>query len=1039
MGSLSCRLAVASAMLVICTVSFAAVEGRPDRSAIVFGYMQQDAAPLQSEQYRYHVFTHIAPPPVGFDSAGDLPDLTGWNNRVADLKPGSGAVNNLGVKVICDVVNSGFNVSIVNTVMPNASLRTHLVNNLVAMVTDPVTGCDGIALDLEHGGTAWNSAARDGTNSFCQELNAALKALTPPRELFFYVYPSYSSSMYNITGNGSTVPSLIDNIDYMLFSAYEDASNTNMTAVAQYPSIITRANGYMTRGVPAKKFIMTLPLYGRNWDTNNPVFNTTNGTNRRSVSWTSATVETIYQQPPFTKNRDTTYWANWYYYPSRNGIRTYQLTSFDDSFTAELKMRLQKVWKGSVSGGGQLAGVGFWSLIWPAQGIWPYSCDPNTGVVTTSLRRTHSAPYTIMEEVFAPAGTHVFRAEPFEALTINPNWVVPTDGPDDVNLTTAVVSSIGTPSGGRGESHRAAQLQFTFDGSDNRLFFKFRVLANSEPPHEIDYDSALIMVDATTMFAADVYVPAPLAGANLRMVVSDANHQLEKGPSVSLGSAGWQHVEWDLTDAASVSPYTTAEAAYLSGDGAIQSAGNGARDVTFAGFEITAASAVTDAQVVFDNIEYANANPAGRSYVINEFRYADPTQQFVEIYGPAGAFPAGMELRLIDSSTGAIGTTVMLGGQSIPNDTGTGFGYYVVATNAVEARDQLIADGAILATTPGAMQLYDTGTLTVHDAVVFQAYSTRGKLDSPAQPVVTDNGPGWIGAVGGGATAVGLAHTMGRFPDGVNVGVNGQDFSLMPASPGTANGNSVAVPASFDFSVAPAAAFRTSGGNFSVEAVAPGMPSSPGGGLVHRCVNTAGGGALSVIGDAALGTGPAGYNVTGEVFVPDASAPAQANGLGICARTGSDFFNPAPVNSGYDSGFWLVYENVSGVGLADGQPDHPGILHFIFATNDDQHATTSTLLASKTLAELSVTAGQWTTFRLSINSNAAGDKLLAQMNGVTIYSGAIPSGAPTTGAFQVGFRENHAGAPAATEGTWVDNIQINAQSVPVHLSRVLIE
>lgn len=1026
---------LAVALVAVSILSGAAVPGRPDRSAIVFGYMQQNAVPLQSDQYRYHVFTHIAPPPVGFNSSGNFPDLTGWNNRVADLKPGDGAVSNLGVKVICDIINSGFDVSIVNTVMPSASLRTQLVSNIVALVSNQWTGCDGVALDLEYGGTVWTEEARDGINVFCQQLNTALKALNPPRELFFYVYPAYSSARYNLTG-GAGVPSLIDNIDYLLFSAYEDSSGNYMTAVAQYPSVIARADGFMTRGVPAEKFVMTLPLYGRNWDTNNPVFNSWDGVNRRSVSWTSATVETKYQQPPFTKYTDTEMWANYYYYPSRNGIRLYQLTSFDDAFTAELKMRLAKVWKGSVSGGGQLAGVGFWSLIWPAQGIWPYSWDPNTGAVSTGLRRTHSAPYTVMEEVFAPAGTRVFRAEPFEALVVNPNWVSPTDGPDDVHLQLASVSSIPAPAGGRAGSHRAAQIQFTFNGSGNRLFFKFRVLGTPEPPRVIDYDSALIMVDYTTKLSADVFVPTALAGTEMRMVVSDHLHQLEKGPATSLSSVGWKHIEWDLTNAAYVTAYLTAEAAYSSGNGIINYMTPFSRDITFAGFEVTASSSLTNAQVVFDNIEYTNAYHGGKHYVINEFRYADPAQQFVEVYGPSGVMPSGLELRFMDSSSGAVASFVSLGGSSIPDDTGNGFGYFVVGASG---GDQYIVPGSIPASTPGAMQLYDTVTRSIHDAVVYKAFSTRGSLDSPANPIVTDNGPGWMGVVADGRTNSGVAYTVGRYPDGADSGINAKDFSMMSATPGAGNGNSVALPVTYDFSAAPAAAFRTSPGNFSVENVAGGMPPSPSGGMVHRCVSTAGGGSQSVIGDPAFGAGPNGYSVAGEVFLQGATAPAQACGVGICARTGSDFFNSAPADSGYDSGFWLIYENAAGVGLADGQADHPGVVQFVYATNDGQDGSPSMLLASKTLAELGVSAGQWTTFRLAVNPNATGDKLVAELNGMAIYSGPIPAGAPPTGAFQVGFRENHDGAPGGTEGTWIDNIAISPfASAPMQISGTVL-
>ena len=90
---------------------------------------------------------------------------------------------------------------------------------------------------------------------------------------------------------------------------------------------------------------------------------------------------------------------------------------------------------------------------------------------------------------------------------------------------------------------------------------------------------------------------------------------------------------------------------------------------------------------------------------------------------------------------------------------------------------------------------------------------------------------------------------------------------------------------------------------------------------------------------------------------------------------------------------------------------------------------------SKTLAEVSATNGAWTTFRLSINPGAAGDQLRAEINGVAVYSGAIPTGGPTSGAFQVGFRENHSGLPASNEGTWIDNVTINMDTVPVGLSR----
>lgn len=53
------------------------------------------------------------------------------------------------------------------------------------------------------------------------------------------------------------------------------------------------------------------------------------------------------------------------------------------------------------------------------------------------------------------------------------------------------------------------------------------------------------------------------------------------------------------------------------------------------------------------------------------------------------------------------------------------------------------------------------------------------------------------------------------------------------------------------------------------------------------------------------------------------------------------------------------------------------------------------------------------------------------IGGHTIYSGDIPVSGPTSGAVQFGFRENHAGAPVAAEGTWIDTIQIGPPNVGV--------
>ncbi|MGB9691856.1 MAG: hypothetical protein ACPL7D_06775, partial [Candidatus Sumerlaeaceae bacterium] len=245
------------------------------------------------------------------------------------------------------------------------------------------------------------------------------------------------------------------------------------------------------------------------------------------------------------------------------------------------------------------------------------------------------------------------------------------------------------------------------------------------------------------------------------------------------------------------------------------------------------------------------------------------------------------------------------------------------------------------------------------------------------------------------------------------------------ATPGQPNGAGVTLPVTYNFETAPPTAFQTFA-QFSVST--PPSSVDPGGvhGKVYRCVDLSGGGVIGVIGDASFGASGTGYQVVGELYLPSASEPAQAIGVGFCGTQGSRFFpSVSPGNSSYENGYWLIYENVAGVGLNDGQPDHPGVVQFVQALNDGLHASPTVLLGSKTLAQLGVTAGTWATFRLVVEPTASSaNQLVASINNVEIYRGPIPSEGRTSGAVQIGFRENHTGGPATNEGTWVDNLTI---------------
>jgi hypothetical protein len=67
--------------------------------------------------------------------------------------------------------------------------------------------------------------------------------------------------------------------------------------------------------------------------------------------------------------------------------------------------------------------------------------------------------------------------------------------------------------------------------------------------------------------------------------------------------------------------------------------------------------------------------------------------------------------------------------------------------------------------------------------------------------------------------------------------------------------------------------------------------------------------------------------------------------------------------------------------------------------------------------------GTWVRFDAVLQPNPAGAaKLRLALDKQVVFEGELPSAGPQRGAFQVGFRENHAGAPAASEGTWIDGL-----------------
>ena len=1004
-----------------------AVTHTADPNFIVFGYHPSYRDGYESH-YRWHAITHIGYCFVEFDSTAAI-HTTSWDNRPDAFKAGGAAQAN-GVKVVLVLLSQDFNETHLNTVMQSASLRNTLINNVVAEVNSD-SYCQGVSLDFE---LSWGIATRDGITLFCQGLNNSLKALTPPRELSLYVNPSYSSTRHNI-------PGLEPHLDYMLFSCYPWAGSWSSTvnAISDAYSFIRQANNYIDAGMPPNKVVLSISAYGYRWYTSSPTYGATIDSNIGSMGFITGMYDTTLEPEyggPYTNNYERSDETGWYTF--NDGATRVHV--WDDDESLEYKLRLAKSWQDpdEVNNGTRLRGVAFWELGWLTKGT---SYDPITDTLVIKTR-TYGQLYQLCEEIFSPPGDINYLFEKFEGPDSQRDfrWRDPNESPDTTGAHTDSSRSVQTAPAGSGKptnSDNAIQVYFDFENSSgNKIFFRHEILNDNIDTSITDKNSAKAYFDTTTKITAYMYVSGiGYSGRQVRMVVMDANRQLEMSNPYSLATPGWRLLEWDLTDLAQINAYTTSEPAFTNGNGVLNTAGSGAKDIAFIGF-IIEGGGTGSGTVYFDELSYTHSNPDGKNYIINEFRYNGVANEFVEIYGPAEAIPLGFQLRVFDSTDGSA-TTFNISGAI--TDDGGGYGFFVVGDLEVPYVDFTptgfsASDDNIPYTDPSAIQLYNSITGGVYDSVVYEAYGGLDNLIREQTLGVTQNGYPWLGEIASGTNVSGEPYTKGRYPDGNDTHINYNDFSFMPASPGLSNGNTVSVSLgptyNFDATI-PTKAFKTFEA-FSVQNPIPsGIPESPNKGNVHRCVDTTGGGVISVIGDAALGYDGNGYFVSGEIYIPTSTDSAQAIAIGICGHQGSNFFSTsAEDSSSYESGYWLIFENKSGVGLNDGRDDHPDVFEFVYATNDNMDGEKVALLGSKSLALTGASAGAWTTFYFKIDPNAAsGNRLIAQIKGVDIYRGNIPSGGPISGAFQIGFRENHAGNPASNEGTWIDNISIGPTEV----------
>lgn len=578
----------------------AAVPGRADRTHIVFGYMQSVGADGPLSEYRWHALTHVGYTFVSFGPDGGLApeSLQKFRNRSPELKAGGAARNN-GVRVIAVLSNHGFRAEVSDAVFPVAQRRARLISDVVAMVSDPASGCDGISLDIEP--MNFKGATVAGFNSFVIELSAALRKLQPVRELSMYV-GSFYPGRYNLA-------TFRNCFDYILFSAYNFAPGAAVGDVGLVEGIHKGIDSWLKAGMPPERIVLTLALFGKQWDVPKAEWGVT-GTNPKSIGMDYGNYLVSTREPSLALNtsgaKRSCVWTS-----ETIGQGKSRIYTFDDMTAHERKLRMALSWDGSERAGASLGGVGFWSLMWLAQGLRPGSVDPNDSghQSNPALRRTYGPPWTLWEELFAPPTLKAYRAATFESAALDPMWVGPAESPDTLNAGSAcAISSSAAAAGVSASGRRVATLRFAFKGPSGRLLYKYRPLADVNPPFPIDRNASLVLTDASTEFMVPVYLPEAVPGVSIRLLVSDGKSELERSPAFALDKPGSQTLRWNLSDAKAVFPCETKEVAFHSGNGRIDTAGNGRRDIAFVGFVIEySGEAPASGKIDVDGILYTHA------------------------------------------------------------------------------------------------------------------------------------------------------------------------------------------------------------------------------------------------------------------------------------------------------------------------------------------------------------------------------------------------------------------------------------------------